>query len=66
MVVERYKTSVTLRKEPKTGLEAYNKIIANLSYEINSKKQILKELKKDDVRQKFISMWHEGITDFYL
>lgn len=66
MVFERYETSVTLRNEPKTGLDAYYKVIANLSAEITSKKEVLKELKKDDVRQKFIRMWHEGKTDFYL
>lgn len=62
-MVERLTTDVALQREPRTGREAYIMLINSLSAEVEEKKKILAEMKKADVRQKFVSMWHKGIRN---
>lgn len=49
--------NVKLKKNPKTGGEAYALLVESLETEIKEKQEILSELSSDDIKRKFISGW---------
>lgn len=58
MQVERISADIVLKHKPKTGTQAYNMLIQSLNAEINEKQEILSQLTKNEVKQKFIDSWN--------
>ena len=57
MQVERISADITLKYKPRTGTQAYNMLIESLKAEIQEKQEILSQLTKSEVKQKFIENW---------
>jgi len=58
MQVERLSADITLKHKPRTGTQAYNMLIQSLKAEIQEKQEILSQLTKSEVKQKFIDNWN--------
>lgn len=58
MQVERISADITLKHKPRTGTQAYNMLIKSLKAEIEEKQEILSQLTKSNVKQKFIDNWN--------
>ena len=58
MQVERISADIVLKHKPKSGTQAYNMLIQSLNAEINEKQEILSQLTKNEVKQKFIDSWN--------
>ncbi len=58
MQVERLSADITLKHKPRTGTQAYNMLIQSLKAEIQEKQEILSQLAKSEVKQKFIDNWN--------
>lgn len=58
MQIERISADIVLKHKPKSGTQAYNMLIQSLNAEINEKQEILSQLTKNEVKQKFIDSWN--------
>lgn len=58
MQIERISANVSLNHKPRTGKEAYSMLIHSLKSEIEEKQEILSQLTKNEVKQKFIDNWN--------
>ncbi len=58
MQIERISADSVLKHKPKSGTQAYNMLIQSLNAEINEKQEILSQLTKNEVKQKFIDSWN--------
>ena len=57
-MLSKLSTNVKLKKEPKSGKEAYALTVASLEAEIKEKQSILSELRSAEVKRKFIRGWN--------
>ncbi len=58
MQVERISADVNLKHKPRSGKEAYTMLIHSLKAEIEEKQEILSQLTKTEIKQKFIDGWN--------
>lgn len=58
MQIERLSADITLKRKPRTGTQAYNMLIQSLKAEIQEKQEILSQLTKSEIKQKFIDNWN--------
>lgn len=58
MQVEQLSADIKLKHRPRTGKQAYDMLVESIETEIDEKKEVLSQLKQEDVKQKFIENWN--------